>query len=81
MKMDEKIAFTPTPNSFTWETFLATMTLDNPEHFENIDNTAQNGRQAIKRYYRKMRQGRLPYRLFSTKTSKANHSFTVTREK
>lgn len=78
--MDEKIAFSQTPNSTTWETFLVAMSLESPEHFENIDNTAQNGRQAIKRYYKKMKKGELPYRQFSTKTSKADHSFTIIRE-
>ena len=79
--MDEKISFSPTPNSSTWEAFLAAMSLENPEHFENIDNMAQNGRQAIKRYYKKMKKGELPYRSFSTRTSKADHSFTIIREK
>lgn len=78
--MVEKITFSPTPSATTWEAFLAAMSLKAPEHFKNIDNTAQNGRQAIKRYYKKMQKGELPYRLFSTKTSKIDHSFTIIRE-
>lgn len=79
--MDEKITFIPAPSAASWETFLANMVLKSPMHFQNVDNIAQNGRQAIKRYYKKMHKGELPKRLFSTRTDKTDHSFSITREK
>lgn len=44
--------------------------------FQNIDNTAANARQAIKRFLKKW-----PGRKFSTKTCKEDHSFTIVRVK
>ncbi len=77
--MGEKITYQPTPSSSSWENILLNLQLNIPTHFYNIDNTAQNGRQAIKRYYKKMEDNKLPHRRFSTGTSKVYHSFIITR--
>lgn len=78
--MDEKVTFSNVPTSAGWVAFLMNMECNVPVHFYNIDNTANNGRQAIKRYYKKVRENKLPPRRFSTETSAIRHSFTIIRE-
>lgn len=59
-----------------WEKYLKNLEVDASLSFQNIDNTAANARQAIKRFLKKW-----PGRKFSTKTCKEDHSFTIVRVK
>ncbi|WP_298034468.1 hypothetical protein [uncultured Alistipes sp.] len=72
--MGKKVAFINIPTSAGWMPFLKNLKCNEPVHFHNIDNTAANGRQAIKRFLKKW-----PDYRFSTKTNKENHSFTIIR--
>ena len=56
--------------------YLKNLEVDASLSFQNIDNTAANARQAIKRFLKKW-----PGRKFSTKTCKEDHSFTIVRVK
>lgn len=73
-KMGEKITFCEVPTTAGWERFLKNMEINSSVSFHNIDNTAANGRQAIKRFLKKW-----PNQRFSTRTRKEDHSFTIVR--
>ena len=48
-------------------------------HFQNVGNVVTNGRQAIKRYNKKIKTGKLEPRKFETKTYSDENIFTITR--
>lgn len=54
--MPRKITFTEVPSSKGWEVFLKGMKVGNPAIFKNVGNVVINGRQAIKRYNKKIKQ-------------------------
>ena len=70
--MGKKISFCEIPSTAGWEKYLKNLEVDASLSFQNIDNTAANARQAIKRFLKKW-----PGRKFSTKTCKEDHSFTI----
>lgn len=74
--MGKKISFCEIPSTVGWEKYLKNLEVDASLSFQNIDNTAANARQAIKRFLKKW-----PGRKFSTKTCKEDHSFTIVRVK
>lgn len=67
--MGKKISFCEIPSTAGWEKYLKNLEVDASLSFQNIDNTAANARQAIKRFLKKW-----PGRKFSTKTCKEDHS-------
>lgn len=75
-KWAKKISFCEIPSTAGWEKYLKNLEVDASLSFQNIDNTAANARQAIKRFLKKW-----PGRKFSTKTCKEDHSFTIVRVK
>ena len=75
-KMGKKTSFCRTPHKASWENYLKNLDIDASVSFKNVDNTAANARQAIKRFLKKW-----PGRKFSTKTCKEDHSFTIVRIK
>lgn len=77
--MPRKITFTEVPSSKGWEVFLKGMTVGNPAIFKNVGNVVINGRQAIKRYNKKIKTGKLEPRKFETKTYSDDNTFTITR--
>lgn len=76
----KKTIFCQLPHKNSWEIILMNIQFDTPIHFHNIDNAAQNARQAIKRYHTKAKAGKLPYRHFRTRTNSEKHSFTIYRD-
>lgn len=77
--MDRKIIFTEVPSSKGWEPFLKEMKVKDPAIFKIVGNVVINGRQAIKRYNKKIRTGKLEARKFETKTYSDNNTFIITR--
>ena len=74
--MGKKTSFCRTPHKASWENYLKNLDINASVSFKNVDNTAANARQAIKRFLKKW-----PGRKFSTKTCKEDHSFTIVRIK
>lgn len=72
--MGKKVTFCEVPISAGWERLLKNMEINSSLCFRNTDNTAANGRQAIKRFVKKW-----PEQKFSTRTRKDDHSFTIVR--
>ena len=77
--MPRKITFTEVPSSKGWEVFLKGMKVGNPAIFKNVGNVVINGRQAIKRYNKKIKTGKLEPRKFETKTYSDDNTFTITK--
>ena len=48
--MGKKISFCEIPSTAGWEKYLKNLEVDASLSFQNIDNTAANARQAIKRF-------------------------------
>ena len=78
--MGEKIIFSEVPSMQGWQPFLKEMEIRVPKHFRNIDNVANNGRQAIKRYYANVKKGKCKPRIFKTATNTELHTFTIIRK-
>jgi len=51
--MGKKISFCEIPSTAGWEKYLKNLEVDASLSFQNIDNTAANARQAIKRFLKK----------------------------
>ena len=77
--MARKITFTEVPSSKGWEAFLKGMAVKDPAIFKIVGNVVTNGRQAIKRYNKKIKTGKLEPRKFETKTYSDENIFTITR--
>ena len=77
--MARKITFTEVPSSKGWELFLKGMAVKDPAIFKIVGNVVTNGRQAIKRYNKKIKKGKLEPRKFETKTYPDDNLFTITR--
>lgn len=77
--MARKITFTEVPSSKGWEQFLKGMAVKDPAIFKIVGNVVTNGRQAIKRYNKKIKTGKLEPRKFETKTYPDDNLFTITR--
>ena len=77
--MARKITFTEVTSSKGWETFLKGMEVKDPAIFKIVGNVVTNGRQAIKRYNKKIKTGKLEPRKFETKTYPDDNLFTITR--
>ena len=77
--MARKITFTKGPSSKGWEPFLKGMAVKDPAIFKIVGNVVTNGRQAIKRYNKKIKTGKLEPRKFETKTYPDDNLFTITR--
>lgn len=77
----EKKKFSALPGDMyiTWQSLLKSMDINEPICFQNIDSSLHNARQAIKRYYKRMQEGKLPHRRFTTSINRRNHSYTITR--
>lgn len=52
--MGKKTSFCRTPHKASWENYLKNLDIDASVSFKNVDNTAANARQAIKRFLQKM---------------------------
>mgnify|MGYP000426485540 CR=1 FL=1 len=52
--MGKKISFCEIPSTAGWEKYLKNLEVDASLSFQNIDNTAANARQAIKRFLKKL---------------------------
>ncbi len=76
---EKKISTLPGDMFTTWQGMLKSMNLNEAINFQNIDNSLNNARQAIKRYYKRMQSGDLPYRRFATVMDRRDHSYTITR--
>lgn len=48
--MGKKTSFCRTPHKASWENYLKNLDIDASVSFKNVDNTAANARQAIKRF-------------------------------
>lgn len=59
--MARKITFTEVPSSKGWEPFLKGMAVKDPAIFKIVGNVVTNGRQAIKRYNKKIKTGKLEH--------------------
>lgn len=77
--MARKITFTEVPSSKGGEPFLKGMAVKDPAIFKIVGNVVTNGRQAIKRYNKKIKTGKLEPRKFETKTYPDDNLFTITR--
>ena len=77
--MARKITVTEVPSSKGWEPFLKGMAVKDPAIFKIVGNVVTNGRQAIKRYNKKIKTGKLEPRKFETKTYPDDNLFTITR--
>lgn len=77
--MEQKDICTVSPYSENWRIILENMKINESKHFQNRDNSLYNARCAITRYYGQARSGKLPYRRFTTATSRADQSFSITR--
>ena len=77
--MARKITFTEVPSSKGWEPFFKGMAVKDPAIFKNVGNVVTNGRQAIKRYNKKIKTRKLEPRKFETKTYSDENIFTITR--
>ena len=77
--MARKNTFTEVPSSKGWEPFLKGMAVKDPAIFKIVGNVVTNGRQAIKRYNKKIKTGKLEPRKFETKTYPDDNLFTITR--
>ena len=77
--MARKITFTEVPSSKGWAPFLKGMAVKDPAMFKIVGNVVTNGRQAIKRYNKKIKTGKLEPRKFETKTYPDDNLFTITR--
>ncbi len=77
--MEQKVIYAVLPYSTNWRLILKDMEINESKHFQNLNNSLYNARCAIKRYYEKARNGKLPYRRFCTATNRADQSFSITR--
>ena len=76
---EKKISALPGDIYTLWRSMLINMGIQESICFQNIDSSLHRCRQAIKRYYQRMQEGKLPYRRFTTSTDRRNHSYTITR--
>lgn len=76
---EKKISALPGDIYTIWRSMLINMGINESICFQNIDSSLHRCRQAIKRYYKRMQEGKLPYRRFTTSSDRRDHSYTITR--
>lgn len=76
---EKKLSTLPGDMYTTWQSMLKNMDINEMIHFHNIDSSLYNARQAIKRYYKRMQEGKLPHRRFTTSINRRDHSYSITR--